>query len=99
MKLIILFTLLLLTACSNKNQPLDDITKFQEKLWLCGRFAICDNEMSQESVHKNIGEIDSELERLELLALKEGFTEEQILAARKIGNRNAENIAASVKAE
>ncbi len=45
MKLIIMFTLLLLTACSNKNQPLDDITKFQEKLWLCGRFAICDNEM------------------------------------------------------
>lgn len=99
MKLIALFAFLLLTACSNKNQALDDITKFQEKMTLCGRLAICEDGMSQESMQGNMKAILSEFDRLELLALKEGFTEEQILAARKIGSRNAKSIAESKKAE
>ncbi len=99
MKLIVLFTLLLLTACANKNQPLDDITKFKEKVILCAQFGICKDGVTQESLNRNTNEIRSEFKRLELLAFKEGFTEDQIIAAELLGYRNASSIAKSTKAE
>ena len=83
-----IFTLLLLAACSNKSQPLDDITLFQEKITLCGWLTICNDEISLESIQDGEAEIVSEFDRLELMALKHGFTETHILSARKIASRN-----------
>ena len=99
MKLIVLFTLLLLTACSNKNQPLDDITLFQEKLNLCIGYEICKDGMTKESIIGGRKEIKSEYDRLELIALRDGFTMEQIDAAIKIGESNAKEIAKLKKSE
>lgn len=87
--------LFLLTSCANKNQPLDDITKFVENLSLCIDHDVCEDGMSKELIRSNRAQITTEAKRLELFALREGFSQAQIDAARDIGINNAKEIAQS----
>lgn len=93
MKLVIFALLFLLGSCANKNEPLDNITEYVEKVSLCANHGICEDGKTKESIQEQRKEVFSEMERLELLALKEGFTKAQINAATSIGINNAKDIA------
>ncbi len=93
MKLVIIALLFMMGSCANKNEPLDNITEYVENISLCANHGICEEGKTKESIRAQGKEVFSEMERLELLALKEGFTKEQISAASSIGINNAKEIA------